>query len=123
MLGAIITIFILISFLRGVIHFIVLLKANSKIHEAMIKTVLRAKILFFDSNPVGRILTRFSKDLSGLDYLLPILSFMMLQGLTRGFLSFILVVSTNFYLIPFLIILTIYMILISRRGSVVMVET
>ena len=120
MLGAIIAIFILTSFMRGVVHFIVIFKANSNIHNAMIKTVLRAKILFFDSNPAGRILTRFSKDLAGLDNLMPILSFMALQGITRGTLSAIFVVSINWYIIPVLIILTIYMMIIASRGSIVM---
>ena len=123
MLAGIIALFMLISFLRGLTLFVMLLKANTNIHNAMIKTVLHAKILFFDSNPAGRILTRFSKDLGGLDYLMPILSFMMLQGITRGLLSAILVITVNLYIIPFLVILTIYMLIIAVRGSVVMQET
>jgi hypothetical protein len=33
----------------------------------MTKKVLRARILFFDSNPIGRIITRFAKDMVILD--------------------------------------------------------
>ena len=122
-LAGIIAIFMVVSFFRGLTLQVMLLKANTNIHNAMMKVVLHAKVLFFDSNPAGRVLTRFSKDLAGLDYLFPILTFMMLQGLTRGFLSALLVISVNLYILPFLIILTIYMMIISRRGSVVMNET
>ena len=120
MLAGIIGFFMVISFSRGLALFIMLLKAYTNLHNIMIKTVLHATILFFDSNPVGRILTRFSKDLAGLDNLMPILSFMALQGITRGTLSAILVVSINWYIIPVLIILTIYMMIIASRGSIVM---
>jgi hypothetical protein len=40
-------------------------------HAAMTKAVLRAKMLFFDSNPIGRIITRFSKDMNVLDLVMP----------------------------------------------------
>jgi len=40
-------------------------------HDSMLTKVARSKILFFDSNPIGRILARFSKDISVLDFLLP----------------------------------------------------
>ena len=36
-------------------------------HNQMADKVLRAPILFFDSNPIGRITTRFSKDMTMLD--------------------------------------------------------
>ena len=37
----------------------------------MANMVMKAKILFFDSNPIGRIVTRFSKDIMYLDTNLP----------------------------------------------------
>ena len=123
MLAGIIALFMVISFCRGLTLYGILLKANTNIHNAMIRIVLHAKILFFDSNPAGRVLTRFSKDLAGLDYLFPILTFMMLQGITRGILSAVLVISVNIYILPFLIILTVYMVVIAKRGSIVMQET
>ena len=43
------------------------------IHDAITKRVLRSNILFFDSNPIGRIVTRFSKDLMMFDLIMPIL--------------------------------------------------
>jgi len=44
-----------------------MLANNTKLHQAMLNAVVRAKILFFDLNPVGRILNRFSNDLGVLD--------------------------------------------------------
>ena len=40
----------------------------------MTEKVLRAKILFFDSNPIGRIITRFSKDIAVFDMVIPVLA-------------------------------------------------
>jgi ABC-type multidrug transport system fused ATPase/permease subunit len=37
------------------------------IHNKMCDVLLKAPIAFFDSNPSGRILTRFSKDLATVD--------------------------------------------------------
>ena len=52
-------------------------------HNEMVEKVIRAKILFFDSNPVGRIFTRFSKDISVLDLLLPGITVFATFGLFR----------------------------------------
>lgn len=53
-----------------VIFYLIQVSANS-MHAAMTKAVLRAKIVFFDSNPIGRIITRFSKDMNVLDLVMP----------------------------------------------------
>jgi ABC-type multidrug transport system fused ATPase/permease subunit len=39
-------------------------------HHVIVEKLIRSKILFFDSNPIGRIFTRFSKDMSCLDIIL-----------------------------------------------------
>jgi ATP-binding cassette subfamily C (CFTR/MRP) protein 4 len=40
---------------------------------------MKAKIRFFDLNPIGRIINRFSKDIGSLDDVLPITLFDFLQ--------------------------------------------
>lgn len=52
-------------------------------HNFVIHRVLRAEILFFDSNPVGRILTRFSKDVTVLDYIIAPFLIFIAQGVFR----------------------------------------
>ncbi|RIA90254.1 P-loop containing nucleoside triphosphate hydrolase protein [Glomus cerebriforme] len=43
------------------------LVASRKLHEAILDKVLKAKIRFFDTTPIGRILNRFSKDMEVVD--------------------------------------------------------
>ena len=44
---------------------------SQQLHNKMLKSVTRAPILFFDSNPLGRIINRFSKDTAVSDGTLP----------------------------------------------------
>jgi len=60
-----------INFVRALIVFKIWTNATTNMHNAVIEKVLRANILFFDKNPIGRIVTRFSKDLAVLDFMLP----------------------------------------------------
>jgi ATP-binding cassette, subfamily C (CFTR/MRP), member 4 len=120
--GAVIS-FILIQFLRAVITFKILHYATTNMHNKMTDVVLRAKILFFDSNPIGRIVTRFSKDLIMLDLVLPPISFIV----TLGFFRTASVVVTVAVISPVMLIPTafafILMLLIIRTGLSSMMET
>ncbi|CAM9996930.1 unnamed protein product, partial [Ectocarpus fasciculatus] len=62
---------VVVSLFRAVLTFFSLVKASQRLHNRMLKRVVRAPILFFDSNPVGRILNRFTKDMHFMDDLLP----------------------------------------------------
>ena len=55
--------------------------AAKTIHSKLIKTVMRAKILFFDLTPLGQILNRFSSDLSTVDDSLPFILNIFLANL------------------------------------------
>ena len=48
------------SFIRSVASFALTLRASKKLHDSMTSAVLLAKIEFFDTNPTGRVLNRFS---------------------------------------------------------------
>ena len=48
----------------------VFLKAGSAVHDAMLERIARAPMSFFVSHPVGRLLTRFSKDMAVADNVL-----------------------------------------------------
>ena len=45
--------------------------SNSALHGKMISAILKAPVLFFDINPTGRIMNRFSKDMGLMDEILP----------------------------------------------------
>ncbi|CAK7350709.1 unnamed protein product [Dovyalis caffra] len=56
---------------RGVVSWNVLtsssLHAAKRLHDAMLDSILRAPMLFFHTNPTGRIINRFAKDLGEID--------------------------------------------------------
>lgn len=47
------------------------MNASKTLHNRMFANVLKAPMSFFDSNPSGRILNRFSKDVGAVDEVLP----------------------------------------------------
>ena len=52
-------------------------------NRSMTEKVLHASIQFFDSNPIGRIVTRFSKDLAVFDLIIPVIVLITVQGFFR----------------------------------------
>jgi ABC-type multidrug transport system fused ATPase/permease subunit len=64
LLGAAYTI---LSFFREMVVFYGSLKASRNIHQVLMENIMRAKLKFFDSTPLGRIMNRFSKDMEAID--------------------------------------------------------
>ncbi|KAG7502092.1 Multidrug resistance-associated 4 [Solea senegalensis] len=62
---------IVFGFLRCILFFNVLVSSAQTLHSSMFNAILRTPVHFFDVNPIGRILNRFSKDIGYLDSLLP----------------------------------------------------
>uniref|UniRef100_A0A8C7JIE4 Multidrug resistance-associated protein 4 n=1 Tax=Oncorhynchus kisutch TaxID=8019 RepID=A0A8C7JIE4_ONCKI len=62
---------IVFGFLRSLVFFNVLVNSAQTLHNRMFTAILRTPVRFFDINPIGRILNRFSKDIGYLDSLLP----------------------------------------------------
>ena len=87
------------------------LRCADHLHDKMVLAILQAPVLFFDSNPVGRILNRFSKDVGCLDELLPKNFLVSIQLVLLVFASIIIPTVTNpwllFLVIP-LIVLVLY---------------
>ncbi|XP_061693359.1 ATP-binding cassette sub-family C member 4-like [Syngnathoides biaculeatus] len=63
---------VVFGFARSLVIFHGLVKSTQTLHNRMFNAVLRTPVLFFDVNPIGRILNRFSKDISQMDSLLPL---------------------------------------------------
>ncbi len=57
----------LVNFIKTSNLYSYMLSSNSTIHRRTLDAILRARVLFFDTNPIGRILNRFSSDLGLLD--------------------------------------------------------
>uniref|UniRef100_A0A8C2XF66 Multidrug resistance-associated protein 4 n=1 Tax=Cyclopterus lumpus TaxID=8103 RepID=A0A8C2XF66_CYCLU len=62
---------VVFGFLRSLVFFNVLVSSAQTLHNRMFNAILRTPVHFFDINPIGRILNRFSKDIGYLDSLLP----------------------------------------------------
>ncbi|XP_008276233.1 ATP-binding cassette sub-family C member 4 [Stegastes partitus] len=62
---------IIFGFLRNLVLFNVLVRCAQALHNLMFNAILRTPVRFFDINPIGRILNRFSKDIGQLDSNMP----------------------------------------------------
>ncbi|CAI6364367.1 unnamed protein product [Macrosiphum euphorbiae] len=69
---ATIVIMIITAVIRSVLFVSVCMKASMTLHNNMFKALTKATIYFFNTNPSGRILNRFSKDIGTIDDLLPL---------------------------------------------------
>lgn len=56
---------------RTFAFFAMCLRASINLHDALFRGISRATMFFYNNNPSGRILNRFSKDISSIDTLLP----------------------------------------------------
>ena len=59
------------SKVRSWYQYSVAIKASESLHNSMFGHIIRAPCRFFDTNPVGRVLNRFSKDMGSVDENLP----------------------------------------------------
>ena len=78
----------------------------------MVNKILRGKVSFFDQNPVGRILNRFSKDVSVGDMVLPTIFSWFFDILFRMMGIFVIVCVAIPYMtiLNFVIVFVIYII-------------
>ncbi|XP_023210595.1 multidrug resistance-associated protein 4-like, partial [Centruroides sculpturatus] len=54
--------------------------ASFKLHNNMFRCIIRTPIAFLDNNPVGKILNRFSKDVSIMDNVIPFFTYLSIRG-------------------------------------------
>lgn len=71
MYGVLIIGVILFTVWRGWLFFNICMHASKILHNRMFKVLLQVPMRFFDTNPSGRILNRFSKDMGAIDERLP----------------------------------------------------
>ena len=103
--SCIVLFFVVVAFWRGIYFFNCAIASSRYLHTVMFEAVIGTRILFFDSNPVGRILNRFNKDLGLIDDYLPITYMDMIQAafMILGLVLFVSIVN------PWIFILTVPM--------------
>ena len=85
----------MVAIIRSLGFLLASLKCSERLHDKMVFAVLQAPVLFFDSNPVGRIMNRFSKDIGCLDEVLPRTFFVAIQEVLVVFTSILVPTVTN----------------------------
>ena len=90
------------------------LRCSERLHDKMVVAILQAPVLFFDSNPVGRILNRFSKDIGCLDELLPKTLLMTIQWASIAFASTLVPSVINPWLLVVVVPLAVLAVYISK---------
>ena len=73
------------------------LSLSERLHNGMLKELLRAPLSFFDSTPIGRITNRFSFDLDLIDFRLPFLLQQFMVLALRAFGVLVVVSFTSYY--------------------------
>uniref|UniRef100_A0A7N9AKI1 Multidrug resistance-associated protein 4 n=1 Tax=Mastacembelus armatus TaxID=205130 RepID=A0A7N9AKI1_9TELE len=91
---------VLFGFIRSLVFFNVLVSSAQTLHTSMFNSILRTPLRFFDINPIGRILNRFSKDIGYLDSLLP----WTFVDFFQVFLQIIGVIAVSAIIIPWILI-------------------
>lgn len=62
---------LVLTLARSYSFFKLCLRASITLHDKLFRGIIRATMVFFNNNPSGRILNRFSADIGCIDSLLP----------------------------------------------------
>ena len=100
----------LLTIARAVLCLNAFINSSKNLHNSMLAAVLKAPVLFFDTNPAGRVLNRFSRDIGIMDELLPDVFLEALQFVLFSIGSVVLPSVLNFWVIlpaiPLMVIFT-----------------
>ncbi|MXQ99163.1 hypothetical protein E5288_WYG012305 [Bos mutus] len=91
---------VLFGITRSLLIFYIFVNSSQTLHNKILESILRAPVSFFNSNPIGKILNRFSKDIGHMDDLLPLI----FQDFIQAFLLVIGVIGVMVAVIPWIAI-------------------
>ncbi|XP_050579550.1 probable multidrug resistance-associated protein lethal(2)03659 isoform X2 [Bombus affinis] len=96
---------VIITIVRSITFFSTCMRASIKLHDRMFRCISRATMKFFNTNPSGRVLNRFSKDMGAIDEVLPIALIDSLQiGLSLLGIIVVVAIANYWLLIPTVVI-------------------
>ncbi|XP_047482074.1 ATP-binding cassette sub-family C member 3-like [Penaeus chinensis] len=95
-------------FLAMMMLFLGCLRSSRVLHQRLLDSVVRLPLSFFDTNPSGRIINRFSKEVSVLDTTLPDSTRFMLSCITQVVSTLIIILAATpeagFFMIPIMVV-------------------
>ncbi|XP_046426197.1 ATP-binding cassette sub-family C member 4-like isoform X1 [Neodiprion fabricii] len=91
----------ILTTLRSFLFVRMCMNASRQIHDSMFNNILRAKMRFFNTNPSGRIMNRFSKDIGTMDEVLPkvMLEALQIFAILLGIMAMVVIVN-HWMIIP-----------------------
>ncbi|PNF26812.1 hypothetical protein B7P43_G17381 [Cryptotermes secundus] len=103
---------IILSVCSVICFFTMCMRASINLHNAMFTSITRATMRFFNSNPSGQILNRFSKDMGTVDEIVPLTMIDCIQiGLSLLGIIVVVAVVNVWLLIPAAVMFLIFCIL------------
>ncbi|XP_031628372.1 multidrug resistance-associated protein 4-like [Contarinia nasturtii] len=112
--GSLIAALFIFTFLRSIGFYVICVRVSHKLHNAMFNGLISTSMRFFDTNPLGRTLNRFSKDIGAVDEMLPRCLFDATQILLALTGSVVLVAVVNPLSMVPVIVLGFFLIIIQR---------
>ncbi|XP_074034753.1 ATP-binding cassette sub-family C member 4 isoform X2 [Leptinotarsa decemlineata] len=106
--GILIVFAVVLTLGRSMIFFKLCMLSSTHLHSNMFHSLLKAPMRFFDTNPSGRILNRFSKDMGAIDETLPRVLMDSVQIILVMSGSLVNISVTNPYMIIAMVILGIF---------------
>ncbi|KAJ1955587.1 hypothetical protein GGI12_005525, partial [Dipsacomyces acuminosporus] len=85
------------------------LKASRSIHEDLLSKVLNAKPAFFDTTPIGRIVSRFTSDIGSIDLpIMSLLSSVLSDMINVSSIVFVISYNTPAFIVPCIVVSLVY---------------
>ena len=110
---------VVLAILRAQVSFYLFLQASKRLHNQMLRSVLRATIEFYDTNPLGRILNRFAADVGIVDELLPF----TIYDFGVGFIMFAGSIITAIVILPLTLVVFPFLLWVFVRLKGIFVQT
>lgn len=104
-----------ISLLFELFTFATMVRGSGKLHNQMLRSVVRSPLRFFHANPTGRIVNRFAKDQGQVDDLLPNLFVDVMALLALSIATIVLIIVAIPLIIPLFLILLVIFIKINKK--------